>query len=88
MNGASELDGASSKDNVEGTANNFFILKVFKFYKPCNDVIRIVYLLITEKGVPDFWLNAMKRNELLSDEARKLNIFCFKGIIVYYFFWV
>ncbi|KMZ58994.1 Nucleosome assembly protein 1-like protein 1 [Zostera marina] len=41
VNGASELDGASSKDNVE------------------------------EKGVPDFWLNAMKRNELLSDEIHE-----------------
>lgn len=41
VNGSTELDGASSKHNVE------------------------------EKGVPDFWLNAMKRNELLSDEIQE-----------------
>lgn len=42
-----------------------------------SSVILIVFVIV-EKGVPDFWLMAMKTNEVLSEEVGNLFIafFC------------
>lgn len=32
----------------------------------------LIVCVIVEKGVPDFWLTAMKTNEVLSEEVGKL----------------
>lgn len=33
------------------------------------DHIRKIFLLLAEKGVPNFWVNAMKANDLLAEEV-------------------
>ena len=51
------------------------LLKVFVESQSSIDLlleldIKLITSYTAEKGVPDFWLNAMKTNEVLAEEVR------------------
>lgn len=77
MNGVGEAEGTPNEatmDQGEDKAAEgmiLFILVFFCLIPSFLSLCMVVYviMLYTEKGVPDFWLTAMKNNEVLSEEV-------------------
>ena len=77
MNGVGEAEGTPNEaamDQGEDKADEGMILLILvlfffisSFLSLCTGIYTI--MLYSEKGVPDFWLTAMKNNEVLSDEV-------------------
>ena len=77
MNGVGEAEGTPNEaamDQGEDKADEGMILLILvlfffisSFLSLCTGFYTI--MLYSEKGVPDFWLTAMKNNEVLSDEV-------------------
>lgn len=73
VNGVIEVEGAANEtttDTEEDKGSN-------QKWTPYSFIVSILYysnLLVTyvEKGVPSFWLNAMKNNDVLAEEVSQL----------------
>ena len=76
VNGVVEVEGIANEAPVEkeedkaaeGTSQNFNLLSIVNH-------LSLTWCLISsgnvEKGVPDFWLTAMKTNEVLAEEVKR-----------------
>lgn len=84
MNGVGEANGtpddAAMDQGEDKSAEGIILFYNFaltffsfgSFLSMCMNVYAI--MIYAEKGVPDFWLNAMKNNEVLSEEVCLLSI--------------
>ena len=78
VNGVVEVEGVTNESPMDqeedkATEGIFIVLSKlyflgFMFISPYS-----LCMFNTEKGVPNFWLTAMKTNEVLAEEVRDLN---------------
>lgn len=86
VNGIVEVEGATNEALIDqeedkATEGNFIVLSELYFLGLNFVALHSLCILIqrksdkninTEKGVPNFWLTAMKTNEVLGEEVRDL----------------
>lgn len=72
MNGVAEVKGIAGETTEEKLDEGILDLRRFEdtdcFPPPLHTGV-LIFLTFAEKGVPDFWLTAMKQNEVLTEEV-------------------
>lgn len=76
VNGVVEVDGlkdeaATNQTDVDSKEGNIFTIWSYLIFYLCF-LSLIIINDFSEKGVPDFWLTAMKTNEILAEEVETL----------------